>query len=149
MTTTMCRHCQTRNGYKARSLCYLCERDADVRAMYPLPPPVAGNTNRGVCLDNVTPPPCEPTGAAPGTWSKVDVLASRAEAGVALWSPGDVRITPDDADAPDKYPHEECGRGNREPDCKGRRLLEPESGCRRVRVLRANGFGSYTERVRV
>lgn len=86
----LCKHCETRNAWKSRGLCWTCFRIPGVRSMYPL---LNGRVLavRGSGLDvngGYTLPP-EPTAAPVGSEEKIRVLTERAAAGVGLFHPQD------------------------------------------------------------
>jgi hypothetical protein len=126
----LCRHCQARPGYRARGLCRFCFYDLAVRALYPC----GSLSRRGIATDNVTPSPCRPTAALPGTHAKLATLEGRCERGEALWHRLDPVLS---SRASDESPRDPTCAGQRRPN--GERLtserVPDESGCRRVRVL--------------
>lgn len=88
----ICKHCKKiyRQACRPRGLCYTCYYTHGVREQYP----VLGDQrfqSRGVHdFFGVAPLPT-PTEALPGSPEKLQELARRAEAGMALWHPRDAR----------------------------------------------------------
>lgn len=82
-----CCHCQARLTTGSRRLCWTCYQDANLRAVHLS---TDRRARQGVGNDNAAAHPLpEPTRAAPGTAAKIEVLAARAAAGLALWHPQD------------------------------------------------------------
>lgn len=86
MTWLPCRHCSTKLAYRSRGLCHPCYLNTGIRAAYP---PTDSRGRRGVGHEGWK-EPC-PTFHRPGSPGKLAVLAARAEAKEALWSPQDAR----------------------------------------------------------
>lgn len=86
MNTTRCRHCCKNKACRPQGLCWNCFYTPAVRALYPSTSKFA---RRGVSTDCGGYRLPEPTEALPGTAEKESVLASRAEAGLALFHPRD------------------------------------------------------------
>ena len=83
-----CQHCHQRVATRPRGLCWVCYQSAAIRAAYVSTSKyahvgVGNDPSSGQQL------PEEPTMAAPGTAAKIEVLAARAAAGLALWHPQD------------------------------------------------------------
>lgn len=81
-----CRHCHSRRALHTRRMCWTCYYAQGVRELYPS---TSKFTKRGVGLSGGLVPAPSPTAALPGTPDKIEVLAARAAAGVALFHPGD------------------------------------------------------------
>ena len=87
MQKPLCRHCHSAVVGRPRGLCWHCYYVAGVRELYPS---TSIYGQRGVPdRYGVLPPPAEPTAFLPGSAGKVRVMRQRAEAGTALWHPGD------------------------------------------------------------
>lgn len=90
VSSLQCRHCGRNFARRCRGLCWACYYTPGVRDRYPKLP-----RGRYVYQSHDSygcrPLPTEPTAALPGTLAKMDVLAARVEAGVALHHPLDAR----------------------------------------------------------
>lgn len=85
-----CSNCGAKPVSRGRGLCWRCSRTPGVKEKFP---PVSKFGKRGVANGCFTPTAVpEPTPARPGTAEKVEVLAARAAAGLALWNDADGRI---------------------------------------------------------
>lgn len=84
-----CRHCGAVRASRPKGLCWTCYYTPGVRARYES---TSKFSRRGTDEGSSSLLPPEPTQAAPGTEAKMQVMALRAQAGVALHHPADARI---------------------------------------------------------
>lgn len=86
--TPLCLHCGQHPPKTFRGLCWSCSQRPEVRDLFPSSSRFAARRNDNPALDLqcYRPAPCvEPTSAPPGSAKKVEALAARLEAGVALF----------------------------------------------------------------
>lgn len=82
----ICRHCLQSKVNRPRGLCWSCYYTPGVRDLFPS---TSKFCNRGVGNGCRNAPLPVPTAAIPGSEAKVQILADRARAGLALFHPLD------------------------------------------------------------
>jgi hypothetical protein len=83
----ICSHCQLCKVVRPRGLCWTCYYRPGVRDLYPS---TSKYCNRGVGNGCHNAPMPAPTAAIPGSEAKIQILADRAMAGLALHNPDDL-----------------------------------------------------------
>ena len=86
-----CRHCGNHRYLRSRGLCHRCWFNDAIRTRYPARPNNGNVDSDGDFCGGYALP--EPTANLPATPGKLDDLAARVEAKVALFHPYDARYT--------------------------------------------------------
>ena len=91
----VCRHCKAKKINRPRGLCWTCYYSPGVKEQYPSTSKYAYRDPPDD--DGEQPLPAEPCGHLPGTESRIETYAARAERSEQLWHPADRIVAEDSA----------------------------------------------------